>query len=183
MANTQKKKSVKKKGIEKKSIKTQTKKVDKSSKILLVVFLLLCVIVFVLATILITQNAKHKNDKYDIKVPITKEEIQKGIDIKINMSDVEKNQSKEYRIQVTNYIDDDINEEVIKYQIKVNAKNVDIELYSSKENYELLQEKKKVTNLRLGKNKKEKVTYTLKLIQRKNKVDNDFVNVKIVEDK
>lgn len=182
MANTKKKKSVKKKEIEKKSAKKQQRKVDKTSKILLVVFLLLCVIVFVLATILITQNAKHKNDKYDIKVPITKEEIKKGIDIKINMDNVEKNQSKEYRIQVTNYLEDDINEEVIKYQIKVNAKNVDVELYSTKENYELLQGKKKVTNLRLEKNKKEKVTYTLKLTQRKNKTKNDFVNVKIVEE-
>ncbi len=182
MANTNKKKPGKKKNIEKKPSKKQEKKVDKTNRILLVIFLLLCVVVFVLATVLITQNAKHKNDKYDIKVPIIKEEIKKGIDIKINMDDVEKNQSKEYRIQTTNYIEDNINKEVIKYQIKVNAKKVDVELYSSKENYELLQGKKKVTNLRFGKNKKEKVTYTIKLIQRKDNAKNDFVNVKIVEE-
>ena len=81
-------------------------KKDISSRILLIIFLILCVVVFVLATIMITENAKSKNNKYDIRVPLTKEEISDGIDIKINMDDVSKNQSKEYRIQLTNYLED-----------------------------------------------------------------------------
>ena len=59
-------------------------KKDISSRILLIIFLILCVVVFVLATIMITENAKSKNNKYDIRVPLTKEEISDGIDIKIN---------------------------------------------------------------------------------------------------
>ena len=93
-------------------------KKDISSRILLIIFLILCVVVFVLATIMITENAKSKNNKYDIRVPLTKEEISDGIDIKINMDDVSKNQSKEYRIQLTNYLEDEVNNQIIKYQMK-----------------------------------------------------------------
>lgn len=162
-------------------------KKDISSRILLIIFLILCVVVFVLATIMITENAKSKNNKYDIRVPLTKEEISDGIDIKINMDDVSKNQSKEYRIQLTNYLEDEVNNQIIKYQMKLSTSNktdkVDIELYSNKDNFELLEGNKKIKGLSLGKTKKEKVTYTLKLTQRKAPIDKQYVNVKITEDK
>ena len=88
----------------KKNIKTTNKKrsfipKDKTNLILLIIFLILCVVVFVLATIMITQNAEHRNDKYDIEVPLTQESLSDGVDIRINMDDVERNQSKEYRIR------------------------------------------------------------------------------------
>ena len=60
---------------------------------------------------------------------------------------------------------------------------VDIELYSNKDNFELLEGNKKIKGLSLGKTKKEKVTYTLKLTQRKAPIDKQYVNVKITEDK
>ena len=134
-------------------------KTDTSNKVLLIIFLILCVVVFVLAT----------------------------INIKINMDDVEKNQSKEYRIQLTNYVDDTINDKIMKYQMELSTSSkkdkVDIELYSSKDNFELLEGKKKVTGLSIKKDKKDKITYTLKLTQRKNPTDKQYVNVKITEDK
>lgn len=162
-------------------------KTDTSNKVLLIIFLILCVVVFVLATIMITENASNKNNKYDIKVPITEEELADEINIKINMDDVEKNQSKEYRIQLTNYVDDTINNKIMKYQMELSTSSkkdkVDIELYSSKDNFELLEGKKKVTGLSIKKDKKDKITYTLKLTQRKNPTDKQYVNVKITEDK
>ena len=172
----------------KKDTKKNSKSIkkDNSAKALLVIFLALCVVVFVLAIVLITQNAEHKNERYDIKVPLTKEELADGIDIKVNMNGIEKNQSKEYRIQLKNYIENKINEEAIKYQIKVSMKKtskIDVELYSSEKNYELLDGKKKIKNLRLEKDKKEKIVYTLKLVQRKIPSKDEYVNVKITEDK
>lgn len=202
MANTKKSNPAKARG-KKEEIKkdskrkpTQRRKVDKGkknkqpkdlvTKVLLVVFLVLCVVVFVLATIMITDNANSKKDKYDIQVPITEEELSSGINIRINMDDVEKNQSKEYRIQTTNYIDEEnINDKVMTYQMKISVSknsNIDVELYSSVENFELLQGKKKITDQRLDKNTKEEITYTLKLTQRKKPSEDDYVNVKISQD-
>ena len=174
-----------KKNVPKKQIK-QTK-TDTSNKVLLIIFLILCVVVFVLATIMITENANSKNNKYDIKVPITQEELAGEINIKINMDDVEKNHSKEYRIQLTNYVDNIINNKIMKYKMELSTSNkkdkVDIELYSNKDNFELLEGKKKVDGLSIKKDKKDKITYTLKLTQRKNPIDKQYVNVKITEDK
>ena len=174
-----------KKNVPKKQIK-QTK-TDTSNKVLLIIFLILCVVVFVLATIMITENANSKNNKYDIKVPITQEELADEINIKINMDDVEKNHSKEYRIQLTNYVDNIINNKIMKYKMELSTSNkkdkVDIELYSNKDNFELLEGKKKVDGLSIKKDKKDKITYTLKLTQRKNPIDKQYVNVKITEDK
>lgn len=185
------KKTQKNSKTKKKNIKTSNKKKsfipkDKTNLILLIIFLILCVVVFVLATIMITQNAEHRNDKYDIEVPLTQESLSDGVDIRINMDDVERNQSKEYRIRLTNYIDDQINESVLNYRIRVQTpeknSDIDIELYSSEANYELLDGKKRIGNLRLGNEEKEEVTYTLKLTQRNNKSSNEYVNVRITED-
>lgn len=155
------------------------------NKILLVIFLILCVIVFVLATIMITKNAEHKHDKYDMKVPLTKEELKDGVDIKINVDDVSKNQSKEYRVKVTNYLDKKVNDEVLKYQIKTSLPDkkskIDIEIYNSENNYELLDGKKKVTNLRLPKDKKTEIIYTIKLTQRQNPTKNECVDIQMIE--
>ncbi len=178
-------KDKKEKNISKK--KQEDKKQEKTNRILLTVFLVLCVVVFVLAIVMINKNSEYQKDKYDIRVPLTSEELKKGVDIEISMDDVKKNQSKEYRIQVTNYIDDNINEEKKKYKIEVSLpkkdSNIDIELYSSEENYELLEGKKKIENLRLEKNKKQKVTYTLKLTQRQTPTEEEFVKVVFSEDK
>lgn len=160
---------------------------EKSNKILLVIFLILCVIVFVLATIMITKNADYKRNKYDIEIPITEEELETNIDIEINMDDVGKNQSKEYRIKAVNYIDDKVNTEGIKYQIKISFphkdSNIDVELYSSNTDYELLQGKKKVTNLRLKGGKKTEEIYTFKLTQRQNPTKNEYVKIVFLKDK
>ena len=203
MANTKKsntkKQTPKKEPIKKESVKrknTTTKKIDKTkkekqpkdltTKILLVIFLVLCVVVFVLATIMITENANSKKDKYDIQVPITEQELSSGIDIRINMDDVEKNQSKEYRIQTTNYIDEDkVNDKIMTYKMRINVpddSDIDVELYSSTENFELLQGKTEITDQRLGKDTKEEITYTLKLTQRQKPSEDDYVNIKITKD-
>lgn len=162
-------------------------KKDKSNKILLVIFLILCVVVFVLATIMITKNAEYKRNKYDIEIPITEEELEDTINIQVNMDDMKKNQSKEYRIKAVNYIDDKVNTKGIKYQIKVSLPNkdskIDIELYSSNEEYELLKEKKKVTDLRLTGNKKTETTYTFKLIQRQEPIKGESVKIVFLKDK
>ncbi len=179
-----KEKNKKKKIVTKKRINKKKEK-DTTSKILLGIFLCLCVVVFVLATIMITENASNRKNKYDIQVPITEEELTSPIDIKINMEEVEKNQSKEYRIQAVNYVDDKINDKIITYQIKVTpSKNskIDIELYSNKDNFELLDGKKKITGQRLSKNKKEKIIYTLKLTQRQQPKKDEYVAVEIAKD-
>ncbi len=179
-----KEKNKKKKIVTKKRINKKKEK-DMTSKILLGIFLCLCVVVFVLATIMITENASNRKNKYDIQVPITEEELTSPIDIKINMEEVEKNQSKEYRIQAVNYVDDKINDKIITYQIKVTpSKNskIDIELYSNKDNFELLDGKKKITGQRLSKNKKEKIIYTLKLTQRQQPKKDEYVAVEIAKD-
>lgn len=180
--NKQKNKSIKKTTNKKKILMSK----DRTNLVLLIIFLILCVVVFILATIMITKNAEHRNDKYDIEVPLTQENLSDGIDIKINMDDVEKNQSKEYRIRVTNYIEDQINNNILNYRIKVQTpdknSDIDIELYSSEANYELLDGKTKIGNLRLGKKEKKDVTYTLKLTQRNNKTSNEYVNVRITKD-
>ena len=73
-------------------------------------------------------------------------------------------------------------QEVEGYVLSLKDK-VDIELYSSKDNFELLEGKKKIDGLSIRKDKKDKITYTLKLTQRKNPTDKQYVNVKITEDK
>ena len=102
------------------------------------------------------------------------------------MDGIGKNQSKEYRIQVTNYVSDNINQETEKYKIEVSLpeknSDIDIELYSSEENYELLDGKKTVTDLRLTKEKKQTVTYTLKLTQRNEEQEGEFVRVVFSKD-
>ena len=56
-----------------------------------------------------------------------------------------------------------------------------MEIYSSENNYELLDGKKKVTNLRLPKNKKTEIIYTIKLTQRQNPTKNEYVDIQIIE--
>ena len=169
--------------------KKQPEKNEKAltNRILLIVFLVLCVVVFVLAIVMINKNSEYQKEKYDIKVPLTSEELENKVDIEISMDDVGKNQSKEYRIQITNFIKDKINQESKKYQIEVSlpkkGSNIDIELYSSEENYELLKGKKKIENLRLEKNKKQTIIYTLKLTQRQKPTEEEYVKVVISEDK
>ena len=106
--------------------------------------------------------------------------------MEISMDGIGKNQSKEYRIQVTNYVNDNINQETEKYKIEVSLpeknSDIDIELYSSEENYELLDGKKTVTDLRLTKEKKQTVTYTLKLTQRNEEQEGEFVRVVFSKD-
>ena len=101
------------------SNQNQKTKKAQENRLLLAVFLILCIVVFVLAIVMINKNSEYQKNKYDIKVPLTSEELKKGVDIEINMNNVKKNQSKEYRIQVTNYIDDEINQESKKYKIEV----------------------------------------------------------------
>lgn len=162
-------------------------KKERSNKILLAIFLILCVVVFVLATIMITKNANYKRNKYDIEVPITEEELEDTIDIQVNMDDVRKNQSREYRIKAVNYIDNKVNTEGIKYQIKVSLpkedSKIDVELYSSNDEYELLQGKKKVTDLRLKGNKKTSTTYIFKLTQRQEPIKDESVKIVFSKDK
>ena len=166
----------------KKAKKVETK--DTATKVLLVIFLILCVVVFVLATIMITNNKTNSKDKADISIPLTKEELDKGISIDVDMSDVLKNESIEYRIEATNYIKNNINKEVVNYQIKISSEaKVDVELYSNKEDFELLNGKMKLTKQRLGKDKKEKTNYILKITQRQNPTEKELVNVKFETEK
>lgn len=200
MANTKSKDTKKKKAVttkeeqKKKTAKKVTKakkgkkqEKDLATKILLVIFLVLCVVVFVLATVMITENGNNEKTKYDIQVPITEEELSDGVNIKIAMDDVEKNQSKEYRILAKNYIDDDnINTTAMNYQMKVTTSkgsNIAVEVYSSKENFELLQGKKKITDLHLRKDKKQQVTYTFKLTQKQEPSEDDYVEVEFTKEK
>ncbi len=187
MANTKKKavrktKEKKEEVVKTKNTKRKNKKSEKkdlTTKILLVVFLILCVVVFVLATLMITQSNDAKNNQADLSIPITKEELNKGISVDIDMSDVGKNESKEYRIEATNYLKDEVNKEVMNYQISISSDaKVDVELYSSNENYELLNGKNILSKQRLGKDKKEEINYTLKITQRQNPTDKELVNVK-----
>lgn len=176
----------------KKKRKKLSKKANEANKqaltnrVLLIVFLVLCVVVFALAIIMINKNSEYQKEKYDIKVPLTSEDLQKGVDMEISMDGIGKNQSKEYRIQVTNYVSDNINQETEKYKIEVSLpeknSDIDIELYSSEENYELLDGKKTVTDLRLTKEKKQTVTYTLKLTQRNEEQEGEFVRVVFSKD-
>ena len=169
------------------SKQNQKNKKERENGLLLAIFLILCIVVFVLAIVMINKNSEYQKNKYDIKVPLTSEELKKGVDIEINMNNVRKNQSKEYRIQVTNYIDDEINKESKKYKIEVSLpkkdSDIDIELYSSEQNYELLEGKKKIENLRLDKNKKQTITYTLKLTQRQDETEEEYVKVVFKEEK
>lgn len=177
----------------KKKRKKLSKKANEANKqaltnrVLLIVFLVLCVVVFALAIIMINKNSEYQKEKYDIKVPLTSEDLQKGVDMEISMDGIGKNQSKEYRIQVTNYVSDNINQETEKYKIEVSLpeknSDIDIELYSSEENYELLEGKKKIENLRLDKNKKQTITYTLKLTQRQDETEEEYVKVVFKEEK
>ena len=176
----------------KKKRKKLSKKANEANKqaltnrVLLIVFLVLCVVVFALAIVMINKNSEYQKEKYDIKVPLTSEDLQKGVDMEISMDGIGKNQSKEYRIQVTNYVSDNINQETEKYKIEVSLpeknSDIDIELYSSEENYELLDGKKTVTDLRLTKEKKQTVTYTLKLTQRNEEQEGEFVRVVFSKD-
>lgn len=172
-----------------KKVSKKTKEENKqalTNRVLLIIFLVLCVVVFALAIVMINKNSEYQKEKYDIKVPLTSEDLQKGVDMEISMDGIGKNQSKEYRIQVTNYVNDNINQETEKYKIEVSLpeknSDIDIELYSSEENYELLDGKKTVTDLRLTKEKKQTVTYTLKLTQRNEEQEGEFVRVVFSKD-
>ena len=172
-----------------KKVSKKTKEENKqalTNRVLLIIFLVLCVVVFALAIVMINKNSEYQKEKYDIKVPLTSEDLQKSVDMEISMDGIGKNQSKEYRIQVTNYVSDNINQETEKYKIEVSLpeknSDIDIELYSSEENYELLDGKKTVTDLRLTKEKKQTVTYTLKLTQRNKEKEDEIVRVVFSKD-
>ena len=172
-----------------KKVSKKTKEENKqalTNRVLLIIFLVLCVVVFALAIVMINKNSEYQKEKYDIKVPLTSEDLQKGVDMEISMDGIGKNKSKEYRIQVTNYVNDNINSKAEKYKIEVSlpkkSSDIDVELYSSEENYELLNGKKTVTDLRLTKEKKQTVTYTLKLTQRNEEKEDEFVRVVFSKD-
>lgn len=163
----------------------QKKKMDKTNKILLVIFLVLCVVVFVLATIMITRSADQRNNKYDIEVPLTENDLEDGVDIDISMDGVKKNESKEYRIRVVNYTDDEVNTNTLNYQTTVSQKeksNIDIELYSSNSNTELLDGKDNIKGLVLDKDNKISTTYTLKLTQKNEETKDEYVSVNFKDD-
>ena len=102
------------------------------------------------------------------------------------MSNIDKNESLEYRIQTTNYKEDEINKEELTYQMTVTIpdnSDIDVEVYSTKANNELLQGKTKVTNQVLTKDKKEEITYTLKLTQNANPDEKETVKVEFQNEK
>lgn len=166
-----------KKKIKKRKIKPET--------ILLIVFLLLCVVVFVLAIVLVTKKSDYQKDKFNINIPVTKEELEKGINIEVLTKELKKNESKEYKFRVVNYINDKVNKENLTYKIAVKTSSkssLNIELYSTEESKELLEAKQQVKGLLLEKDKKEEITYTLKITKKTNK-DTSDVNIIISEDK
>lgn len=141
-----------------KQVKLQT------DKVLLAIFLLLCIVVFILAIVLVTKKNDYKKDRFDINIPLTKEELAKEINMSVDTDSLKKSESKEYKFRVVNYLNNDINKEDLTYKISLKAKDsLKLELYSTEENKELLRNEKQVVNLKLPNNKKKTITYTLKI--------------------
>lgn len=141
-----------------KQVKIQT------DKVLLAIFLLLCIVVFILAIVLVTKKNDYKKDRFDINIPLTKEELAKEINMSVDTDSLKKSESKEYKFRVVNYLNNDINKEDLTYKISLKAKDsLKLELYSTEENKELLRNEKQVVNLKLPNNKKKTITYTLKI--------------------
>lgn len=158
--------------------KKQTQKKLQADKVLLVIFLLLCVVVFILAIVLVTKKNDYKKDRFDINIPLTKEELAKEINMSVETDSLKKSESKEYKFRVVNYLNNDINKEELTYKISLKAKDsLKLELYSTEENKELLRNKKQIANLKLPKNKKKTITYTLKITKTTSK---DAGNVNII---
>lgn len=114
----------------KKMKNSKVKKYNKQDKILIYTFIGLIALVLVLGIVVLNVDKIYKNKKTDITIPILEEksENQWSVDI----SNMEKDEEKNYFFSVSNYKDDKILKEGIPYNIEITAEDsVNISVYKN----------------------------------------------------
>ncbi len=146
---------------------------------LVLVILVLAVIGLIIAYAVISIN---NNKKGDLSIAIL-EEFPKN-EIFINLGKLDKGEEKEYIFNVSNYKDDKVSEEQVKYGVEfINEDKLAIEL----EMYNLDNEEKnilkdnKIENIEFDKDKKEEDIYKLVIKAKENIKEGDLIELLITD--
>ena len=147
----------------KKTKKFKFSKLDKQDKALLTTMAALVVLVAVLAVIALNLKNNEQNEKANIVIPVLETNTQN--EISVDLTDMEKGDTKEYIFKVTNYKVRDINEKKIKYSISITPSlSASVKLYKNGSDENLIKTNSNGSNS----------TYTItKNILEKNKKDED----------
>lgn len=149
----------------KKNIKKRINNNQKSTseKILFIIFSLLVILVIILGIFAINKKSTTKETvKSNIIIPIMEKNSKN--ELSIDISQMKKDQQKEYIFKVTNVQDKNINKENIEYSIKfTKPSSITLELYKNNSDKNLLsnQENLALSNNMLAKNKEQIDIYKL----------------------
>lgn len=167
---------------EKEKRKTSIKKKSKttSERVLLGIFLALLIIVIILGIFCIVKKQELSNNQNaNIRIPIIEENA--NSELAINISNMEKGETKEYKFRITNYKEKKINKKQIKYNILyMSDAKIKLELYKNEESKNLLEKNKmEINNVSLKPKKKQEDLYHLKIKAIEEVPENTLLQMKI----
>lgn len=182
---TNKKETKKKKNTKKEQTNKFEKFIPKTTTeiILVVTFITLFILVIILSFKAINLKKEfNKRQEMDFIMPVLDNKTNNSF--AVDLTDMKKDDIKEYKFMITNYKDKKIAEEEIKYQLELtnNSDDIKIKLYRENEGENLLGENDKVhkvENNELSGNEKDSDTYYLiiRAIDEVTKKDN--ISIKI----
>lgn len=120
-----------------KKIVKKKKKMSKQEKALAITFVLLLILVVILSGIVIYMKNDIRNTKANIVIPILESETES--ELSVDVTQLKKGVDKEYIFKVSNYKNNNVNEEKIRYNIEIDKPDsVFVELYKDEEKNNLL---------------------------------------------
>lgn len=151
--------------------------------ILTVTFIVLLIIVIILSikAFNLKKEFDAKNDM-DLVIPVLEAETNNAFSV--DLSEMKKDEIKEYKFMITNYKDKVIAEEELEYNIELtnNSDSVSIKLYREEEDKNLLTEEGNtysIENNKLIKDKKDTDTYYLIIRAKEATEKEDNISIKI----
>ena len=151
--------------------------------ILVVSFITLLILVIILSFKAINLKKEfNRRQEMDFIMPVLDNKTNNSFEV--DLTDMKKDDIKEYKFMITNYKDKNIAKEEISYQIELanNSDDVKIKLYKEKEDKNLLSEKEKVQKLEnnsLTGNEKDSDTYYLIIRATDEVTKKDNISIKI----
>lgn len=162
-----------------KNKKEQTKTLINKNNYLYIIFVVLLIIVIFLG-IKVYQKSKTKQiEEADIVIPILKKDT--SYEMNIDLQELLK--KEDYSIKISNFRQDIINEEKIKYKITINNDsdaNIKVTKDQDENNLIIDQESTRIEGVSLNANKKDFAIYHFSVENKKNKIDKgNSINIRI----
>lgn len=154
---------------------------DRTEWILLIVFIALLILtIFLMIKAISTGREVKKENTAEIIMPVI--EANSNNELSVDISNMKKQEEKEYVFKVSNYKGSEINKEELTYTLEITKdSDVSLEIYKNDEDKNVLDYKElKVTDNKLLKDEEQVDTYKLKIKTTKKTGKDEFIRIKIV---